>query len=125
MPFEQTLEAITTFLLQLLLAVAFTGIFIAILAAIGFLVVLWVKGKKRGKKALELVLLQIALPRENEIKIDAAEQMFASLASLGGKSGILGFLQPPNWLSFEIVATPGSIRFYVAVQKKLQDLIEK
>src|SRR3989344_2342346 len=44
--------------------------------------VIWVRNKDREARSLEFVLLQVAVPRDNEIKIDAAEQMFASLYSV-------------------------------------------
>ena len=57
--------------------------FIVITSAAIFLIVgYWNKHKTRHKKALETVLLEVTLPRENEIKIDAAEQMFATLTSI-------------------------------------------
>ncbi|HET9946879.1 MAG TPA: DUF87 domain-containing protein [Patescibacteria group bacterium] len=101
---------------------------LGIIAGIGYggvyALYLWNKWKDREKIALEGVLLQVALPRENEIKIDAAEQMFSSFASLR-KGGRFSFLKPQPYLSFEIVGRPGDIRFYVWTPKKLQDLIEK
>jgi len=61
------------------------------LVAILFLLSIYQKLKKREKKSLESVLLQISVPRENEIKIDAAEQMFASLHSIKSGGGFLFF----------------------------------
>ena len=66
-------------------------------------------------------MLQVALPRDNEIKIDTAEQLFSSLSAIG-KGGLL---KSPPHLSFEIVGMPGDIRFYVHTPKKLTDLVEK
>lgn len=86
---------------------------------------LWKKSKTRHKKSLESVLLQISLPRDNEIKIDAAEQLFSSFASLKKTKGIFAFSKVPDSLTFEIVAKPADIRFYVGVSKKLQDMVEK
>lgn len=106
-------------IVALVMVFSLLGIFSVVYAFI-----LWLRIKDREEKSLQYVLLQIAVPRDNEIKIDAAEQFFASLASLkksGWKTKITG--QPH--LSFEIVATPGEIRFYVSVPKKLRDLVEK
>ena len=57
---------------------------LSVLAVFGLvkLFLLWLKLRGREKKSLDSVLLQIAVPRGNEIKIDAAEQMFASLYSI-------------------------------------------
>lgn len=99
-----------------------------VLFGIGFglwqLFVIWYRNKGREQNSLQSVLLQISVPRENEIKIDAAEQLFASLASLH-KSGMFSSLKQQPHVSFEIVGTPGDIRFYIYVPKKLQDLVEK
>lgn len=86
-----------------------------------YLLILWYRNRNREKDSLNSVLLQVAVPRDNETKIDTAEQLFSSLASIG-KSGLLKI--GPH-LSFEIVGMPGDIRFYVHVPQKLQDLVEK
>src|SRR3990167_1936578 len=65
-------------------------ILVAIAAGVGWLWVLWMRNKDREEKSLDFVLLKIAVPRDNEIKIDAAEQMFSSLYSIY-KSGTLSF----------------------------------
>ena len=84
----------------------------------------WLKIKDREERSLDSVLLQIAVPRDNEIKIDAAEQMFASLYSIK-KSKLRDKLKPEDHLSFEIVAKKEDICFYVCVSSKLRDLVEK
>lgn len=105
------------------------GLFIAaILVLLGVLFfyffVLWYRNRDREKESLESTLLQVALPRDNEIKIDAAEQLFASLGSMR-KGGKLSFLKLQPHLSFEIVGMPGDIRFYVNTPNKFKDLVEK
>lgn len=92
---------------------------------IAFLLGIWKKSRDRHKKSLESTLLEVRLPRENEIKIDAAEQLFSSFAGLKGTSGIWGWAKVPDNLSFEIVATSRDIRYYVAAPKKYQDMVEK
>ncbi|MEK7517603.1 MAG: type IV secretion system DNA-binding domain-containing protein [Patescibacteria group bacterium] len=88
---------------------------------LGFFLLIWYRNRDREKTSLESVLLQVALPRDNEIKIDTAEQLFAALSSIG-KGGM--FKNPPH-LTFEIVGMPGDIRFYVHTPNKLRDLVEK
>lgn len=105
----------------LLLVVVVGGFFIAV---VGYLLFLLYKYRDREKKSLDFVILQLALPRGNEIKIDVAEQMFASLYSIK-KGGWFSFLKPQEHFTFEIVALPEDIRFYVSCPRKLQDLIEK
>ncbi|MCL4360503.1 type IV secretion system DNA-binding domain-containing protein [Patescibacteria group bacterium] len=94
------------------------------LAALGFAAFLLWKYRDREDRSLEYVLLQIAVPRDNEIKIDVAEQLFASLYSIH-HGGFWSFLKPQEHASFEIVAKHEDIRFYVSVHRKLMDLVEK
>ncbi|GIW61186.1 MAG: hypothetical protein KatS3mg089_0038 [Patescibacteria group bacterium] len=95
-----------------------------LILGLGYIFILWMRNKGRESESLNSVLLQVSVPRDNEIKIDAAEQLFSSLASLR-KGGRLSFLKPQPHLSFEIVGMPGDIRFYVHVPKKYQDFVEK
>ncbi|MBU0619218.1 type IV secretion system DNA-binding domain-containing protein [Patescibacteria group bacterium] len=94
------------------------------LAATFYFVLQWFKFKDREENSLSYVLLQIALPRDNEIKIDAAEQFFSSLFSVKN-SGWLSFLKSQQHFSFEIVGKKEDIRFYVSVPEKLMDMVEK
>ncbi len=91
--------------------------------------VMYQRHKDREKTSLEMVCLQIAVPRDNEIKIDAMEQVFSSLYSIKrgskGPFGLLNFLQMQPHLSFEIVGRREDIRFYIVVPDKLRDLVEK
>lgn len=106
------------------------GIFISLLIVGGgvlsvVLSGIWFRARDRHKRSLESVLMEVKLPRDNEIKIDAAEQLFSSFASLSKSEGLLSFSKVPDSLTFEIVAKAGDIRFYVGVSKKLQDMVEK
>src|SRR3989344_725856 len=85
----------------------------------------WIKYKDREKKSLEFVLLQVTVPRGNEIKIDAAEQLFATFASLKKSGGWFASFNPQPWISFELVALHESIRFYISCHKNQKDLVEK
>ncbi len=74
---------------------------------------------------VDSVLLMLEIPRTNDKKELAAEQLFASLhgilrdkAELKNSGGI------QEHLSFEIVSTGGQIRFYVWVPKILQNFVE-
>mgnify|MGYP001248675100 CR=1 FL=1 len=102
-------------------AVVATGITIAC----SYFFVVYVRLKKREQMACEMVTLQIMLPKDNEIKIDAAEQMFASFASLKKGGGWLSFLEVSDALAFEIVGRKSEITFYVSAPTKIVDLIEK
>ncbi len=94
------------------------------LSLLSYFLFLWWKHRGREKKSLEFVLLQVMVPKNNEIKIDAAEQFFSSLASLS-HGGFLSFLKASDHISFEIVGTPGDIKFYISVHHHLRDLLEK
>ncbi len=101
-----------------------SGLFIFFLIAVGFIGFTLFRFRGREEASIDSVLLQVAVPRGNEIKIDAMEQLFASLSTI--KKG--GFWQKFSYqpsISFEIVGRPEDIRFYVWVPKKLQDLVEK
>lgn len=114
-----------TYQLQMLgVSLVLMAFFFACLAGLGYIAFLLWKYKDREIRSLEYVVLQVAVPRDNEIKIDAAEQMFGSLYSIH-KSGFWSFLKPQDHLSFEIVARKEEIRFYLSVPKKHVDLVEK
>ncbi|MEK7577389.1 MAG: type IV secretion system DNA-binding domain-containing protein [Patescibacteria group bacterium] len=100
--------------------VVFAGIFFCLI----YIVFLVWKYRDREKRSLEYVLLQVATPRDNETKIDAAEQMFSSLHALH-HGGFWSFLKPQDHISFEIVARREDIRFFIAVPKHFVDLVEK
>ncbi len=95
----------------------------------GYLLILWYRHRDREQKSLEMVCLQVAVPRDNEIKTDAMEQIYASLYSIKkgglGPFGWFSFLQVQPHVSFEIVAKKEDIRFYIVVPGKLRDLVEK
>jgi len=91
---------------------------------IGYFVVYWMRYHKREARSLSLVCLLVSLPKNNEIKIEAAEQMFAGMYGII-KRGLSGFFQSQESISFEIAAKPSDIRFYVLVPDYLRDLVEK
>ncbi len=89
-----------------------------------YLIVIYFRLKKREQISLEMVTLEVKLAKENEIKIDAAEQMFSSFSSLK-KSGFFSFLEVDDVVSFEIIGKKAEIRFYVSAPNRIIDLIEK
>lgn len=97
---------------------------LAILVVFGYMFFQWLKHRKREEYALSFVSLLVKLPKDNEIKIDAAEQMFAGLHSLH-KGGFFSFLKKQPIISFEIVALKEEIGFYVSCPREIQDLVEK
>jgi hypothetical protein len=118
------MEQLISILLELF-AWGILAVFLAaILAAGAYAGLLWYRHRNRETHALDFKLLQVAVPRENETKIDAAEQMMAALYSIK-KGGRMQFFKLQPHISFEIVAREGDIRFYVAVPENLKDFVEK
>lgn len=95
-----------------------------LLTGFGFVVFTLFRWRGREKDSIDSVLLRVLVPRSNEVKIDAMEQVFASLFSIkkGGWKQKFSF-QPS--ISFEIVAREGSINFYVWCPTKFKDMVEK
>ena len=74
---------------------------------------------------VDSVLLMLEIPRANDKKELAAEQLFASLHGiLRDKQELRNSGGVQEHLSFEIVSTAGQIRFYVWVPKVLQNFVE-
>ncbi len=114
-----------TYRLQILFISFFLLVFFVMgLAGIMFLLVMWFRYKDREERSLGYITLQVLVPRDNEVKIDAAEQMFSAIASLY-QSGWQNFLKTQPHLSFEILARSGDITFYVSVPAENKDFIEK
>lgn len=117
---------------QLALTISFLVFFMLIITIcvvlLGFLLLNFLKWRDREKKSLDYVLLQVDVPRENEVKIDAMEQLFSALSSMyKGKSHfwLPNYLHVQEHVSFEIVAVGEEIRFYVSVSKKTKNFLEK
>jgi hypothetical protein len=108
----------------ILIAAMFIALVIFGLAAFGYIVFIFFKNRKREEISIDSVLLQIAVPRNNEFKIDVMDQLFASLYSMK-KGGWQQKFDIQPTISFEIVAKQEDIRFYVWAPKKLKDLVEK
>ncbi len=104
-------------LIAALIAGALTLLFI-------YLVMIYLRLKKREQISLEMVTLEVKLQKDNEIKVDAAEQMFAEFSSLK-KGGWFSFLDLDDVLSFEIVGKKADIRFYISAPARVIDLVEK
>lgn len=108
----------------LIITLVFSGIFIfgLVVGVVAFLS--WIKTKDREEDSLNSVLLQVAVPKTNEIKIDAMEQFFTSLTTIK-KSDFMQKFKSQTTFSFEIVAQSEDIRFFVWTPDKYHDLIEK
>jgi len=74
--------------------------------------------------SLNFVLMEIAVPKDNEVKVDAVEQMFSSLFSLK-RGGFWQKYKSQQHLSLEIVGKKEDIRFYVSCHRDNAELVEK
>src|ERR1035437_4436154 len=90
-------------------------------AGLGYLIALWLRNRGREAQSLDSTLIQVTVPRDNEIKIDAAEQFFASFAGIK-IGGMFSFIKYRPHISFEIVGMAEDIRFYVYAPNKYRDL---
>lgn len=114
-----------TSLIQWIFGLVFVlGIVVLVLVGLGLLLLRWFKYRNREEVSMNFVVLEIQVPRDNEVKIDAAEQMFSALYSIK-KGGFWQKFKAQQHMSFEIVAKKEEIRFYVACDKELASLIDK
>lgn len=116
--------------LQYYLVLLLSAVIIAvILYALFHLAVVLHKITRREELALDMVVLRVRMPKDNEIKIDAAEQFFTALYSLKNSYDYLdsffNFIHLEDVLAFEVAAKHGAIDFYVHTPLRLKDLIEK
>lgn len=81
-------------------------------------------GVEAERKA-DLVFLEVLVPRDNEIKPEAAERIFASLAGLYRGGGLIKTLTPQVNLSLEIIADHEHIHFVVVTPREFADLVRK
>lgn len=102
----------------------FSGAILLAMAGLAYILLQWWIHKDREEESLGFVLLSVKVPRDNETKIDAAEQFFASLYTLHS-GGFWQKFKPQEHISFEIVGLKEDIRFFISCPGRLQDLVEK
>ncbi len=93
------------------------------------LVILTIRNHKKANRLqvlnVESVLLMLEIPKDNDKKELAAEQLFASLHGiLRDKNELKNSGGVQEHLSFEIASTGNQIRFFVWVPKVLQSFVE-
>ena len=89
-----------------------------------FLFVIWLRNKNREEVSLDFVLMEIAVPKDNEVKVDAVEQLFSSLFSIK-KGGFWQKYKSQQHISLEIVGKKEDIRFYISCHKDNVEFVEK
>ncbi len=120
----ENIDQIFNQLISIMTGIVVAVIILGILAVFAYMLVQWLNHMKREDYSLNFVTLLVKLPKDNEIKIDAAEQMFAGLYSLF-KGGTFSFLKRQEIIAFEIVAIKEEMGFYVSCSKKIRDVVEK
>ena len=112
-----TITAIISFFLQ-------WYIWMPIVAILGYLT--WRNYRQvEANEAVESTLLILEIPKANDKKELAAEQLFASLHGiLRDRSELRYSKGRQEHLSFEIASVNGQIRFYVWVPKSLRNFVE-
>jgi hypothetical protein len=111
--------------LNLIIAVLFLSLLLIFMLVVsGYAVFIIFKNRGREETSIDSVYLQVSVPRMNEIKIDAMEQLFGSLYSIKKGGWKQKFAIQPA-ISFEIVARDEDIKFFIWTPSKYKDLIEK
>ena len=103
------------------------GIIFILFLVLGLLVwglIIWYRWRNREEESLNSSIFEVLLPKDNETKIEAMEQIFASLASLY-RGGRFSFLKHQTQISFEIVGKPEDIRFYFICPNKIKELVAR
>ncbi len=106
------------------LAIVLASALMVFLVALGFILLTLYRFRGREGASIDSVTLQVSVPRDNEIKIDAMEQVFSSLYSIK-KGGWKQRFSTQPVISLEIMARQEEIRFYIWVPRRLKDLVEK
>lgn len=78
------------------------------------------------RKGLNLVFYEVKLPKNNEVEIKAAEQMFTGLVGVGEKlKGMKKYLGGKTFVSFEVVAFKENIKFFVVCPKRIASVVDR
>ncbi|MFA5750302.1 MAG: DUF87 domain-containing protein, partial [Candidatus Shapirobacteria bacterium] len=114
-------------LTNLVMMLFLIALLVALLFFLGWGLVIWYKWKDREERSIKQINLLVAIPKDNEVKIDAMEQIISSFASMHRSAKLKIFQklisQPSS--SLEIIGTHEDIKFYISIPEKYQDLIEK
>ncbi len=109
----------------ILFLIILIGILIVVVIGLGIMLVTYYQHNGREEQSIDSTLLQVAVPKGNEIQIDAMEQFFSSLYSIKKGGGWRNKYSLQQSVSFEIVAKLEDIRFYIWTPNPIKDLVEK
>lgn len=118
---SQILSDLTTYVMILTVILALITL---VIVGVGVVFIQFWRFRNREEVSLGFVVMEILVPKDNEVKIDAMEQLYIALSSI--KRG--GFWQRFNsqqHLAFEIIAKKEDIRFYVSCHRDNMGLVEK
>ncbi len=120
-------EIVSNIFEVLLLGTVGLVIVMAVLTGLGFLTVLWIRWKDREKRSLNMVNLLLSMPEDNEVKVDAMEQVISSLANMYEKKKpkFLQFLVAQPNAALEIIGTHDDIKFYLCIPGDYRQMVEK
>ncbi|PIX95337.1 MAG: hypothetical protein COZ25_00955 [Ignavibacteria bacterium CG_4_10_14_3_um_filter_37_18] len=111
----------------ILLVIALLGVVgVALVVAVFLYYARVIRHQDREQKALAYSMYIVRCQYDNEVPVKAAEQMFANIYGLYKKKKWLQKLMSSDeGISFEIIAYPEHIGFYVYTPKRFGQLIEK
>lgn len=115
---------ITDLLLNIFWIFVYIVFLIVFLGGVLFAVSRILRKKREKKEQYNLTFMEIKLSEDNEVEIEAAEQMFSGLVGIK-KSFWSALFTGQHRISFEIVSRKNGISFYVIVPDSLVGLVEK
>lgn len=124
-PTPDPLELITTTGTSVVITIILVALILGFVAGVVWLIFQFLKLRGREHQSLNTTMLQVLLPKDNEVKIEAAEQLFTALHALN-EGGWFGHLMHPTpHLAFEIVGLKEFIAFYVLCPNENLEMVEK
>ncbi len=123
--FSGILSPILHVLLVTLITLIIVVIVLSAITIVLFFIIRDLKISNFIKNGNNMVTFEVTIPRDNEVEISAADQMFSSLSGIKKGSFFDKLLGRFDYISFEIVATSEMISFYVSSSEEISDLVEK
>lgn len=118
------MQELNSLIVTLFVGLIILTIFILLLGVLAWFLLRSKRRAKQEERSLESILLEISVPRTNEVKIDAMEQIIQAMYSLKKGGWKQRFFNQPS-IAFEIIAKTEDIRYYVWIGKDHRQLIER